>query len=55
MRVGIVHGDLNLENALVKFHHKSRNIDLIDFAIADPAIHALINNGCLIICNWTNW
>lgn len=44
VRVGIVHGDLNLENVLVEFDHKSRNIHLIDFANArgDWILHDLL-------------
>ncbi|HUM70588.1 MAG TPA: phosphotransferase, partial [Chloroflexota bacterium] len=44
VRVGTVHGDLNLENVLVEFDHKSRNIHLIDFANArrDWILHDLL-------------
>lgn len=32
LRVGIIHGDLNLENILVEYDQRSRSIHLIDFA-----------------------
>lgn len=43
-RVGVVHGDLNLENVLVEYDDRSRNIYLIDFAKArrDWVLHDLL-------------
>lgn len=44
VRVGVIHGDLNLENILVEFDERSRNIYLIDFAKArkDWILHDLL-------------
>lgn len=44
VRMGVVHGDLNLENVLIEYDHKSRNIHLIDFANArrDWVLHDLL-------------
>lgn len=44
VRVGVVHGDLNLENILVEYDQQSRNIYLIDFARArtDWILHDLL-------------
>jgi hypothetical protein len=44
IRVGVVHGDLNLENVLVEYDDRSRNIYLIDFARArqDWVLHDLL-------------
>ncbi len=44
IRVGPVHGDLNLENVLVEFDHRSSIIHLIDFARAreDWVLHDLL-------------
>ncbi len=44
VRIGVVHGDLNLENVLVEYDHKSRNVHLIDFANArrDWVLHDLL-------------
>lgn len=44
LRIGPIHGDLNLENILVEYDQKSRNIHLIDFASAryDCVLHDLL-------------
>lgn len=44
LRVGPIHGDLNLENILVEYDQKSRDVHLIDFASAryDCVLHDLL-------------
>ena len=44
MRIGSIHGDLNLENILVEFDHRSQKVHLIDFATAreDAVLHDLL-------------